>query len=105
MAPVYGHGGPFDENNAKSADYAGRCEAFMVANEIAEDKQVQVCLALVGPQPYKLLKNVCDLENPNSKSYQDFKANAASTLRTGSNSHCRKNSGLLRKKKTKVSLT
>ena len=73
MAAVYGHVGPFDENTEKFADYAGRYEAFMVANEIAEDRQVHVFLAVLGPQPYKLLKNQCDPENPNSKSYQDLK--------------------------------
>ena len=73
MAAVYGHVGPFDENTEKFADYAGRCEAFMEANEIAEDRQVHVLLAVVGPQAYKLLKNLCDPANPNSKSYQDLK--------------------------------
>lgn len=73
MAAVYGHVGPFDENNEKFADYAGRYEAFMVANEIAEDRQVHVFLAVVGPQAYKLLKNLCDPENPNSKSYEELK--------------------------------
>ena len=60
MAAVYGHVGPFDENTEEFADYAGRYEAFMVANEIAEDRQVHVFLAVVGPQAYKLLKNLCD---------------------------------------------
>ena len=73
MAAVYGHVGPFDENIEKFADYAGRYEAFMVANEIAEDRQVHVFLAVVGPQAYKLLKNLCDPDNPNSKSYEELK--------------------------------
>ena len=33
MAAVYGHVGPFDENTEKFAHYAGRYEAFVVANE------------------------------------------------------------------------
>ena len=70
MAAVYGHVGPFDENTEKFADYAGR---YVEANEIAEDRQVHVFLALVGPQAYKLLKSLCDPANPNSKSYQDLK--------------------------------
>jgi len=84
MAAVYGHvmeiskfGNmeiwPFDENTEQFADYAGRYEAFMVADEIAEDRQVHVFLAVVGPQAYKLLKNLCDPENPNSKSYEELK--------------------------------
>ena len=73
MAAVYGHVGPFDENTEEFADYAGHYEAFMVANEIAEDRQVHVFVAVVGPQAYKLLKNLCDPDNPNGKSYEDLK--------------------------------
>lgn len=73
MAAVYGHVGPFDENTKKFANYAGHYEAFMVTNETAEERQVHVFLAVVGPQAYKLLKNLRDPENPNSKSYKDLK--------------------------------
>ena len=71
MAAIYGHVGTFDEDTEKCADYAERYETFMVTNEVAEDKQVHVFLAVVGPQVYKLIKNLCDPENPSSKSYQD----------------------------------
>ena len=50
-----------------------RYEAFMVTNETAADRQVHVFLAVVRPQAYKLLKNLCDPENPNSKSDQGLK--------------------------------
>ena len=49
MAAVYGHVGSFDENTKKFADYARCYKAFMVTNQIAEDRQVQVFLAVVGP--------------------------------------------------------
>ena len=45
----------------------------MDPNETVEDRQVHVFLAVVGPQAYKLLKNLCDPENPNSKSYEELK--------------------------------
>jgi len=47
---------PFDENTDKVAHYAGLYEAFMVVNETAEERyvQVHVFLAVVGPQTYKL---------------------------------------------------
>jgi len=32
-----------------------------------------VFLAVVGPQAYKLLKNLCDPDNPNTKSYEDLR--------------------------------
>jgi len=73
MAAVYGHVRPFDENTEQFADHAVRYEAFMVANEIAENRQVHVFLAVVGPRAYKLLKNQCDPENPNSKSHEELK--------------------------------
>jgi len=72
MAAVYGNVGPFDENTDKCADYAGRYEAFMIANEV-EDRLVHLFLAVVGPQAYKLLKNLCDPDNPNTKSYEDLR--------------------------------
>ena len=55
MAAVYGHVGPLDENTENVADYAWRYEAFMVANEIAEDTKLHMFLAVFGPQAYKLL--------------------------------------------------
>ena len=73
MAAVYGHVGPFDENIEKFADYVGRYEAFVTANAIEEEKQVHVFLAMVGPQTYQLLKNLCDPDNPNTKSYAALK--------------------------------
>ena len=73
MAAVYGHVGPFDENIEKFADYVGRYEAFVTANAIEEEKQVHVFLAMVGPQTYQLLKNLCNPDNPNTKSYAALK--------------------------------
>lgn len=73
MAAVYGNVGPFDENTEKCADYAGRYEAFMIANDIAEDRLVHVFLVVVGPQAYRLLKNLCDPDNQNTKSYEDLR--------------------------------
>ena len=45
----------------------------MVVNEIAGDRQVHVFLAVVEPQAYKLLKNLFDPDNPNSKSNPELK--------------------------------
>ena len=73
MAAVYGHVGPFDVNIEKFADYVGRYEAFVTANAIEEEKQVHVFLAMVGPQTYHLLKNLCDPDNLNTKSYAALK--------------------------------
>ena len=69
MAVIYGHIGQFEEKNETFTDYAGRCAAFMAANDIANDRRVNLFLATVGPATYKLLKNLCDPQNPNIQTY------------------------------------
>ena len=41
----------------------------MAANDIDNEKKVNVFLAVIGPDAYKLLKNLCDPENPNTKTF------------------------------------
>ena len=41
----------------------------MAANDIDNEKKVNVFLAVIGPDAYKLLKNLCDSENPNTKTF------------------------------------
>ena len=69
MAALIGNIGPFDEKSEKFSDYADRFEAFVAANDIDNDKKVNVFLAVTGPDAYKLLKNLCDPENPNTKTF------------------------------------
>ena len=72
MAAFYSHVGSCDENTEKFTDYIGRYEVLMVGNEIAEDREVHVFLAVVASQAYKLLRNLSDPENGKIKSYQDL---------------------------------
>ena len=44
----------------------------MAANDIDNDKKVNVFLAVIGPDAYKLLKNLCDPENPSTKTFTGF---------------------------------
>ena len=67
MAALIGNIGPFDEKSEKFSDYADRFEAYVAANGIDNDKKVNVFLAVIGPDAYKLLKNLCDPENSNTK--------------------------------------
>ena len=55
--------------SGKFANYTGRYQAFMIAN----DGQVHVFLVVVGPQAYKLLKNLCHSDNLNTKLYGDLR--------------------------------
>ena len=62
MAVLIGNIGPFDEKSEKFSDYADRFEAYVAANDIDNDKKVNVFLVVIGPDAYKLLKNLCDPE-------------------------------------------
>ena len=69
MAAIIGNLGPFDEKSEKFRDYVDRFGAYVAANDIDDDKKVNVFLAVIGPDAYKLLKNLCDPENPNAKTF------------------------------------
>ena len=68
MAALIDNIGPFDKKSEKFSDYdADRFEAYVAANDIDNDKKVNVFLAVIGPDVCKLLKNLCGPENPNTK--------------------------------------
>ena len=69
MAAVIGNLGPFDEKSEKFSDYAGRFQAYVAANGIEDEKKLNVFLAVIGPDAYNLLKNLCDPDNPNTKTF------------------------------------
>ena len=69
IAALISNIGPFDEKSEKFSDYADRFEAYVAANDIDNDKKVNVFLAVIGPDAYKLLKNLCDPENPITKTF------------------------------------
>ena len=69
MAAVIGNLGPFDEKCVKFSDYAGRFEVYVAANGLEDEKKVNVFLAVIGPDAYKLLKNLCDPDNPSAKTF------------------------------------
>ena len=70
---VFGSIGIFDENDETFADYADRCDAFIAANGIDDDKQANFFLATVGAATYKLLKDLCRPDKPNTKTYANLK--------------------------------
>ena len=73
MAALYGHLGPFEDKDELFADYAGRCDAFVAANDIQADRRANFFLATIGPATYKLLKNLCEPDNPNTRTYLQLK--------------------------------
>ena len=69
MVAIIGNLGPFDEKSEKFSDYADRFEAYVVANDIDDDKKVNIFLTVIGPDAHKLLKNFCDPDNSNTKTF------------------------------------
>lgn len=52
---VYGSLGAFEDGVENFADYCGRCDAFMAADDIQDGRKVNLFLATIGPSTYKLL--------------------------------------------------
>ena len=69
---VYGNVGPFDEENEKFEDYADRFTAFTEVNGIVDDKKTNLFLATVGPNAYRLVKNLCSPAEPKSKTLDEL---------------------------------
>ena len=69
MAAPLGNLGPFDEKSEKFSDYAERFEAYVVVNDVDDDKKVNVFPTVIGPDAYKLLKNLWDPDNLNTKTF------------------------------------
>ena len=70
---VFGNIGPFQEETECFVDYADRFDAFLLANDISADRKASLFLATIGPEPYKLLKNLCQPAKPSSKTYEDLR--------------------------------
>lgn len=69
---VYGHIGAFEEDKEKFGDYCDRFDAFLAANEVADAKKANLLLATIGPDAYRLLKNLSAPDVPNTKSYKEL---------------------------------
>ena len=70
---VYGNVGQFQEEKESFTDYADRFDAFLLANEIDDASKSSMLLVTIGPEPYKLLKNLCEPDKPSSKTYEQLK--------------------------------
>ncbi|KAJ8914042.1 hypothetical protein NQ315_017561, partial [Exocentrus adspersus] len=52
--------------------YLERLEQYFIANFIDEDRRVAVLLTVIGPQTYKILRDLCDPILPKNKAYTDL---------------------------------
>lgn len=73
---LIGNIGAIHKKSEKFSDYVDRFEAYAIPN----DKNVNVFPAVIGPNAYKLLKNLCDLENPNTKMFTSCHSCCKNTL-------------------------
>ena len=70
---IYSNVGQFQEEIECFTDYADRFDAFLLANKIEDSRKSSLLLATIGPEPYKLLKNLCQPDKPSSKTYGELK--------------------------------
>ena len=56
---VYGNVCVFEEKVESFEDYRDRVDCFMSANSIDQAKRTDLFLAIIGPESFKLVKNLC----------------------------------------------
>ena len=70
---VYGNVGVFDEKVESFEDYRDRVDCFMSANYIDQAKHTDLFLAIIGPDAFKLVKNLCGPAKLSSNTYDQLK--------------------------------
>ena len=63
----------FNESSESFSDYADRVDSFFAANDIADEKQTNVFLSIMGASTFKLCKNLCSPGHPKDKSYAELR--------------------------------
>ena len=61
---TYGSIREFTEGGEAFEDYVDRLDAYMEANNVAQEQKVNVFISSIGPKAFKLLKNLCTPEHP-----------------------------------------
>ena len=75
MAVVFGKVEYYDKDQEDWPQYVERLEHFFAANEISSaEKKRSVFLSVIGPTPYKLLRNLLAPEKPSDKSFAELVA-------------------------------
>ena len=91
MAVIVGNLGHFDEKSEKFSDYADRFEAHVAANDIDDDKKVNVFLFFCGCYWSRRLQVVEEFVRSRQSEYKDVytvDAAFAGALRTCSHCYC-----------------
>ena len=70
---VYGNVGVFDEKVESFEDYRDMVDCFMSANSIDQAKRTDLFLAIIGPDAFKLVKNLCGPTKTSTKTYDQLK--------------------------------
>ena len=69
------HIGTIAEYNPQKEDfymYRKRLEIWMTVNKVKNADKANVFLALIGPQAFEIIVNMCMPDDPTSKSYEDL---------------------------------
>ena len=72
MAAYIGSIGEYREGKEEWSQYAERLDHFLSANGIEDAKKKDVFLAVIGPQPYKLLKSLVAPAKSGDKEYNQL---------------------------------
>ena len=86
---TYGSIGEFTDGEAFE-DYVDRLDAYMEANNVAQEQKVNVFISSIGPKAFKLLKNLCTPEHPKNKRVCRSVQNFEGTLFPSAHHYCRK---------------
>ena len=79
MAQVFGNVSEFVKGQESWDNYTERLEFYFAANDIEDaNKQKAILLSVVGPETYKILRDLVQPAKPSDKSYDEIKT----TLKT-----------------------
>ena len=62
----------FDEGVENFTNYKERLDAYLLANDITQDKHPAVLLSSIGPKPYNVLRSLTAPDLPSTKSYEQL---------------------------------
>ena len=72
MAAQYGQLSEYHPDTEEIASYLERVEVFIVANEVAEERQAAVFLSVVGARTFALIRDLVSPAKPSAKTFQEL---------------------------------
>ena len=70
---LYGQIKEFNQAEENIKDYLDRVEFYLEANAVTDvPKKRAILLTVIGPQQFRLLKDLCAPDNPGTKTYEEL---------------------------------